>query len=51
MLWAYLIGLTYAAKEEALNRIGHAWPLAFLAVPVAYGLPVVAGGFLDGAVC
>lgn len=40
VLWAYLIGLTYAAKEEALNRIGHAWPLLFLAVPVAYTFTV-----------
>ncbi|MFO1152639.1 MAG: UbiA family prenyltransferase [Rhodospirillales bacterium] len=46
VLWAYLIGLTYAAKEEALNRIGHTWPLAFLAAPVVYALPIAAGGLL-----
>ena len=49
VLWAYLIGLTYAAKEEALNRIGHAWPLAFLAVPVLYGLTVAADSLLGVA--
>lgn len=34
---AYLIGLTYAAKKEHLDRLDHAWPLAFLLVPVGYG--------------
>lgn len=33
----YLIGLTYAAKQERLLRIGSIWPLAFLAAPLAYG--------------
>ena len=34
----YLIGLTYTAKQEALNRFGSLWPLAFLAAPVVYSL-------------
>lgn len=38
VLLCYLIGLTYAAKQEHLDRLGAAWPLAFLAVPVGYGL-------------
>jgi 4-hydroxybenzoate polyprenyltransferase len=38
VLLCYLIGLTYAAKKEHLGRIDSFWPLAFLAVPVAYGL-------------
>jgi hypothetical protein len=33
---AYLIGLTYAAKQETLGRITNAWPLGFLAVAVGY---------------
>ncbi len=33
-LFAYIIGLTYAAKQEEYDRIGAAWPLAILAVPV-----------------
>ena len=37
-LWCYLIGLTYAAKQEAFNRLTRVWPLVFLAVPVFYGL-------------
>jgi 4-hydroxybenzoate polyprenyltransferase len=37
VLLCYLIGLTYAAKKEHLGRLDSFWPLAFLAVPVAYG--------------
>jgi 4-hydroxybenzoate polyprenyltransferase len=37
-LLCHLIGLTYIAKQEHLDRIGSLWPLCFLAVPVAYGL-------------
>jgi 4-hydroxybenzoate polyprenyltransferase len=33
----YLIGLTYVAKQEALDRVGNLWPLLFLAAPLAYG--------------
>jgi 4-hydroxybenzoate polyprenyltransferase len=35
---AYLVGLTYAAKQESLGRITNAWPLAFLAVAVVYAV-------------
>jgi heme O synthase-like polyprenyltransferase len=35
----YLIGLTYAAKQEGLRQIKNFWPLAFLAVPFVYGAP------------
>jgi hypothetical protein len=34
----YLIGLTYAAKKEHLGRLENIWPLAFLAVPLIYGI-------------
>jgi hypothetical protein len=37
-LWSHLIGLTYAAKQEALNRLTRVWPLAFLALPAVYGV-------------
>jgi len=36
-LLCHLIGLTYIAKQEHLDRIGSLWPLGFLAVPVLYG--------------
>jgi 4-hydroxybenzoate polyprenyltransferase len=39
--WCYLIGLTYAAKQEALDRLGRLWPLAFLSVPFVFGAPVL----------
>ena len=37
-LLCHLIGLTYIAKQEHLDRIGNLWPLGFLAVPVLYGV-------------
>jgi 4-hydroxybenzoate polyprenyltransferase len=33
----YLIGLTYIAKQESLDRLGSLWPLLFLAAPIVYG--------------
>jgi 4-hydroxybenzoate polyprenyltransferase len=41
VLLAYLIGLTYAAKQENLARVKNIWPLGFLAVPFAYGIFLV----------
>lgn len=38
LMLCYLIGLTYIAKQETLGRIANLWPLAFLALPVLYGL-------------
>lgn len=37
-LLAYIIGLTYAAKQEAYDRLDRAWPLAVLALPLIYAL-------------
>ena len=37
LLLCYLIGLTYVAKQENLERVENLWPLVFLAAPVAYG--------------
>ncbi|MDP1902493.1 MAG: UbiA family prenyltransferase [Rubrivivax sp.] len=36
-LLCHLIGLTYIAKQEHLDRIGGLWPLGFLALPGVYG--------------
>lgn len=41
---AYLIGLTYIAKQETLGRVRNLWPLAFLAAPLPYGVFLLAGG-------
>jgi 4-hydroxybenzoate polyprenyltransferase len=41
--FAYLIGLTYIAKQESLQRLGNLWPLAFLAAPVLYGAALSPG--------
>lgn len=37
-LFAHTIGLTYAARQEAYDRIDRAWPLAILALPALVGL-------------
>jgi UbiA prenyltransferase family protein len=34
----YLVGLTYTAKQETLQRIQNTWPLVLLALAPAYGL-------------
>jgi 4-hydroxybenzoate polyprenyltransferase len=36
VLLAYLIGLTYVAKQENLAEVRNLWPLAFLAAPILY---------------
>jgi len=38
MTLAYLIGLTYTAKQEHLDKVSSWWPLAFLAAPILFGL-------------
>lgn len=37
-LLAYLIGLTYVAKQENLNKVENLWPVAFIATPIAFGI-------------
>jgi 4-hydroxybenzoate polyprenyltransferase len=42
-LFCHVVGLTYAAKQEAYNRFGAAWPLAVMAVPVVIGAAMLEG--------
>ncbi|MGB8842924.1 MAG: UbiA family prenyltransferase [Aliidongia sp.] len=37
-LFCHDVGLTYAARQEAYDRLEAAWPLAMLAVPLAWAL-------------
>jgi 4-hydroxybenzoate polyprenyltransferase len=37
----YMIGLTYAAKQENLAEFKNLWPLLLLAAPFFYGLPIL----------
>jgi 4-hydroxybenzoate polyprenyltransferase len=37
-LFCHVVGLTYAARQEAYDRLDAAWPLAVLAVPLAWSL-------------
>ena len=38
LLLCYMIGLTYIAKQEHLDRVANLWPLVFLAAPLLWGL-------------
>jgi 4-hydroxybenzoate polyprenyltransferase len=42
-LLAWVVGLTYAAKQEAYDRLERAWPLAVLGVPILYALWATGG--------
>jgi 4-hydroxybenzoate polyprenyltransferase len=42
-LLAYVAGLTYAARQESLDRVGNLWPLLVLSAPMILAMPVVAG--------
>ena len=43
VLMAYLVGLTYVAKQENLREVRNLWPLAFLLVPFAYSARLLTG--------
>ncbi len=45
-LWSYTAGLTYAARQEALDRMDSFWPLALLAAPVIIGALLANGAAL-----
>jgi 4-hydroxybenzoate polyprenyltransferase len=38
---AHIAGLTYAAKQEALDRVERYWPLAMLALPILFYVPAL----------
>jgi 4-hydroxybenzoate polyprenyltransferase len=44
-LASHVAGITYAAKQESLDRVGNLWPLALLAVPFFVAVPTMFGGW------
>jgi len=44
-LASHVAGITYAAKQESIDRVGTLWPLA-LAVPLFVALPVLFSGWI-----
>jgi 4-hydroxybenzoate polyprenyltransferase len=42
---AFVAGLTYAARQESLDKIGNLWPLVLLAAPLLVALGVFRQGF------
>jgi 4-hydroxybenzoate polyprenyltransferase len=45
-LATHIVGLTYAAKQESLDRIDRLWPLAVLVLPLLAGSSALAAGAL-----
>jgi hypothetical protein len=45
-LASHVAGITYAAKQESLDRIGNLWPLTLLAVPLLVALPALLRGWI-----
>jgi 4-hydroxybenzoate polyprenyltransferase len=45
-LASHVAGITYAAKQESLDRVGNLWPLALLAVPLLIALPALFSGWI-----
>jgi 4-hydroxybenzoate polyprenyltransferase len=43
---AYVAGLTYAARQESLDRVGNLWPLLVLMAPMLLALPALRQGIL-----
>jgi 4-hydroxybenzoate polyprenyltransferase len=49
-LLAYVAGLTYAARQESFDRVGHLWPLVVLAAPMLLALPALTNGLIAALV-
>ena len=49
-LAGHVAGITYAAKQESLDRVGKLWPLALLALPLFVALPAMFSGWTVVAV-
>jgi 4-hydroxybenzoate polyprenyltransferase len=49
-LLAYVAGLTYAAKQEAMDRVDSLWPLLLLAAPMVLALPALRQGITAAAI-
>lgn len=50
-LFAYVVGLTYAAKQEAYDRLDRAWPLVVLALPLLIALGSGINSLLALVIC
>ncbi len=46
VLASHVAGITYAAKQESLDRVGNLWPLVLLAVPLLVAVPLLFGGWI-----
>jgi 4-hydroxybenzoate polyprenyltransferase len=46
-LFCHVVGLTFAARQEAFDRLESIWPLAILAIPLGVALAFSRGGALS----
>jgi len=49
-LLCYVAGLTYAARQESLDRVGNLWPLLVLSAPMLLTIPALGKGPLAIAI-
>lgn len=49
-LLAYVAGLTYAARQESLDRVGNLWPLLLLGAPMLLAAPLLLGGLVPALI-
>jgi len=49
-LAAYVAGLTYAARQESLDRVSNLWPLVLLCAPTVLALPALREGVWANAI-
>jgi 4-hydroxybenzoate polyprenyltransferase len=45
-LLCYVAGITYAARQESVDRVGSLWPLLLLACPILLSMPALRLGLL-----
>ena len=45
-----VVGLTYIARQEHLGRVANLWPLAFLALPLLWGLKASLAGAIAATI-
>jgi hypothetical protein len=40
---AFVVGLTYTAKQGSVDHVGNLWPLLVLSAPMILAMPALAG--------
>jgi hypothetical protein len=51
LLLGYVVGLSYAARQESLGRLRNAWPLLLLGAPAIFAIPALASAGIVAGAC